>query len=248
MPATSAGMTTRASEGVVRSQPDRHSAQPGILAAWQDWASGSDALAADWYNREHHAERVAVPGFLSAQRYVAVRARPWHFIFYETRSVRTLASAGYRARLDNPTPWTRRVMPNFRNNVRACLSVVARMGLGRGGAVATLQFAPLEAQADALQSWLTGTAFPAALAAQGIVSAELWRADAAVTGLASAERTLRPGGDGEVQWVAMLSANEPAELRAVCRDILPPPAWKRHGAAARPLLGIYRQVFSMRRG
>ena len=37
-------------------------AQPGILAVWQDWAPGAEALVADWYNREHHAERVAVPG------------------------------------------------------------------------------------------------------------------------------------------------------------------------------------------
>ena len=247
MPATSAGMTTRASEGVVRSQPASRAAVPGVLAAWQDWASGAEALVADWYNREHHAERVAVPGFLSAQRYVSVRGRPRHFIFYETKSVSTLASAAYRARLDDPTPWTRRVMPNFRNNVRACLSVVARAGLGRGGAVATLRFAPAEGHAAALQAWLTGSAFPNALAANGIVSAELWRADAAVTALASAERALRSGGDADVRWVAMLSANEAGELRAVCRDILPPPAWKRHGAAARPLLGIYRQVFSLRR-
>ncbi|MDP6804512.1 MAG: hypothetical protein QF902_04175 [Rhodospirillales bacterium] len=222
-------------------------AQPGILTAWQDWASGTDALVADWYNREHHAERVAVSGFLSAQRYVSVRGRPRHFIFYETKSVRTLASAAYRARLDNPTPWTRHVMPNFRNNVRACLRVIARTGLGRGGAVATVRFAHAEGREDALQAWLTGTAFPDALAANGIVSAELWRADADVTGLASAERALRPGGDADVQWVAMLSANTPGELQAVCRDILPAAAWKRHGAAARPHLGIYRQVFSLHR-
>ncbi len=84
-------------------------------------------------------------------------------------------------------------------------------------------------------------------AAQGIVSAELWRADAAVTGLASAERALRPGADVNVGWVVMLSANAPDQLRTVCRNVLPAPAWKRHGAAARPLLGIYRQVFSLGR-
>ncbi|HJO69017.1 MAG TPA: hypothetical protein QF804_04980 [Rhodospirillales bacterium] len=222
-------------------------AQPGILAVWQDWAPGAEALVADWYNREHHAERVAVPGFSSAQRYVTVRARPRHFIFYETRSVRVLASAAYRGRLDNPTPLTRRAMPNFRNNVRACLAVAARAGSGRGGAVATLRFAPAEGRGDALEAWLCGDAFPDALAAQGIVSAELWRADAAVTGLASAERALRPGADVNVGWVVMLSANAPDQLRTVCRNVLPAPAWKRHGAAARPLLGIYRQVFSLGR-
>jgi hypothetical protein len=110
-----------------------------------------------------------------------------------------------------------------------------------------LRFAPAEGRGDALEAWLCGDAFPDALAAQGIVSAELWRADAAVTGLASAERALRPGADVNVGWVVMLSANAPDQLRTVCRNVLPAPAWKRHGAAARPLLGIYRQVFSLGR-
>jgi hypothetical protein len=63
-----------------------------------------------WYDEEHMAERLAVPGFRSARRWVA-DCKPGegkYLATYETDSPGVLASEAYRARLDNPTPWSRR--------------------------------------------------------------------------------------------------------------------------------------------
>ena len=63
-----------------------------------------------WYDEEHMAERLAVPGFRSARRWVA-DCKPGegkYLATYETDSPGVLASKAYRARLDNPTPWSRR--------------------------------------------------------------------------------------------------------------------------------------------
>ena len=71
----------------------------GVLAIWQDFAPEAEQMVNEWYNREHHAERVAVPGFLSARRYVAITGRPKYFVFYETESFEVLSSPAYRERL-----------------------------------------------------------------------------------------------------------------------------------------------------
>lgn len=41
---------------------------PGILAIWNDVAPGRDADFNEWFQSEHLAERLAVPGFLFGRR------------------------------------------------------------------------------------------------------------------------------------------------------------------------------------
>ncbi|HEX9182317.1 MAG TPA: hypothetical protein VF876_03575 [Burkholderiales bacterium] len=63
-----------------------------------------------WYDDEHMAERLAVPGFRSARRWVA-DCRPGegkYLATYETDSPAVLTSEVYLARLNNPTPWSKR--------------------------------------------------------------------------------------------------------------------------------------------
>jgi len=65
-----------------------------------------------WYDSEHLAERLAIPGFRSARRWVAeVAAGEGKYLAtYELDSPAVLQSAPYRARLEAPTPWTRRCL------------------------------------------------------------------------------------------------------------------------------------------
>ncbi len=63
-----------------------------------------------WYDDEHMAERLAVPGFRSARRWVA-DCKPGegkYLATYELDSPGVLTSAVYLARLNNPTPWSKR--------------------------------------------------------------------------------------------------------------------------------------------
>ena len=59
----------------------------GILAIWNDCASGSEAEYEHWYRTEHLAERVAVDGFVAGWRYVAIDAQPKYFTHYATEAV-----------------------------------------------------------------------------------------------------------------------------------------------------------------
>ncbi len=213
----------------------------GVLAFWHDVAPGSDAEFDHWHLSEHIPERIAVPGFLRARRYVTLDAPPKYFYFYETESLETLRSPVYLARLGDPTPWTRKTMPLVRNNKRTACRVVTSTGAGVGGVIATLELGPRAGHEDELRSWLTGTALRAAAERPGIVATHLLEGDASVsTAAKSDEKKLLEKPDELVRWVVLIEAADPPTLEATCRDLLSPEAVARRGATDQIVLGSYR--------
>ena len=65
-----------------------------------------------WYDQEHLAERLAIPGFRSATRWVAdvPPGEGKYLATYELDSVAVLASSAYLKRFKNQTPWSRRCL------------------------------------------------------------------------------------------------------------------------------------------
>ncbi|PKP84486.1 MAG: hypothetical protein CVT80_07870 [Alphaproteobacteria bacterium HGW-Alphaproteobacteria-2] len=126
----------------------------GVLAIWNGIANGQDDAFLRWHVEEHIPERVAVPGFLRARRYVALHGQPRYFNFYEVVEPEVLVAPAYLARLDDPTPRTRAILPHFTDMIRTPCRVVASRGQGVAGTVATLRLdgpvAPLRNVAAAL--------------------------------------------------------------------------------------------------
>src|SRR5690606_14577141 len=89
-----------------------------VMCTWTDCVAEAEPDFTEWYNRQHLAERVAVPGFLSGARYVAVRGRPKYLAYYEWESTAVGPTPAYMERQNNPTRWTRRIMRAFRNTIR----------------------------------------------------------------------------------------------------------------------------------
>src|SRR5919204_6789842 len=83
----------------------------GLLMVWADVPPDKDAEFNRWYNEEHLAERLAIPGFLNGARYEAVRGGPKHLAVYELESPAVLQSAEYKRVSANPTEWTKRTGP-----------------------------------------------------------------------------------------------------------------------------------------
>ena len=83
----------------------------GLLMVWADVPADVEPDFNRWYNEEHLAERLSVPGFLSAARYEAVKNGPKHLACYELESPAVLDSPAYKRFQANPTPWTRRCSP-----------------------------------------------------------------------------------------------------------------------------------------
>jgi hypothetical protein len=83
-----------------------------LLMVWAEVPTDKEPDFNRWYNEEHVAERLAVPGFLNAARYEAVKGGPKHLAVYELESAAVLDSPAYKKVQANPTPWTRRCSPD----------------------------------------------------------------------------------------------------------------------------------------
>ena len=85
----------------------------GLLLTMTETPPGIEAEFNNWYDTEHLPERLAIPGFLSARRWVA-EVEPGqgkYLATYELESAAVLESSAYLARFrDAPTPWTTRML------------------------------------------------------------------------------------------------------------------------------------------
>jgi hypothetical protein len=100
-----------------------------LLLILMDVAAEHETEFERWNEEEHIAERLAVPGFLSASRYrLAPDARtprpgetaprPRHLTLYELAGPEVLRSAAYAQATGNPTERTRRMAPQLDVRVR----------------------------------------------------------------------------------------------------------------------------------
>ncbi len=181
-------------------------AQPGILAIWNDVNPGREADFDRWFQTEHLVERLGVPGFLYGRRHEAISGANRYFNLYVVEGPEVLTSKAYLERLDNPTPMTRMIMSEvFINMNRTICRRVVRRGDFRGSYAVTVRFneAADEAALAALMDDLVRD--PA------IASAELWVA-AEAGGPVSMEEKLR-GGDRKIKACLMIDTlrQQPAE-------------------------------------
>jgi len=216
-----------------------------VLAIWNDIAPGGDAEFNYWHTREHIPERVGVPGFLRGRRYVALTGEPRYFTLYETESLATLNGPAYVERLNNPTSWTRRSLPLFRNTNRSACRVALSLGQGIGGTLATLRIGPQSGREEEFRAWFTGTTLPALSERPGVVGAHLCEADVDTTRVPTEEKKLRDQADAIASWVVMLESIDAEIVEAACADFLNEALLTRHGSAPGPGLAVYRLQYSL---
>ena len=131
----------------------------GLLMVWCDVPADKEPDFNRWYNEEHLAERMSVPGFLSAARYEAVKNGPKHLAVYELENAAVLESEAYKKVSNNPTPWTQRSGPQaiattFIRNVYTMISpkTVSERDVNRGMAPA-LQIGRMDVPANVDAEW-----------------------------------------------------------------------------------------------
>ena len=84
----------------------------GFLVARMEPANTADeAEFNDWYDFEHIPQRLAIPGFLSAQRYVAPQGWPRYGACYDLERADTTLSTPYKAETGHAfSAWSKRVL------------------------------------------------------------------------------------------------------------------------------------------
>jgi hypothetical protein len=151
----------------------------GMLLTTMDIAPEHKGEFNEWYEREHIAERVAIPGFMEARRYVAADASPRYLGLYSTERFEDLASPAYKTALANQTEWSKRNMARFANMGRSVARITASGGQGRGAALAILRLRPKTGTEEGLRAAIRDRLVFAGIA--GVVSAHLMENDPALS-------------------------------------------------------------------
>ncbi len=166
----------------------------GALVAWHDVEAGREAEYRHWHSHEHMQERLAIPGFLHGFRYAAVGSGPQYLIIYEVADMDVFTSPAYLERLNNPSEWTRRMMPSLRGMNRSLCRVVGSFGSGAGRYMQTTRFSPSLREQTHLEEALSPEL--RALADEPFLTgAHLLVADPVASTTPTHERQLRGGQD-----------------------------------------------------
>ena len=120
------------------------------VAMWWDVPPDVRAEWEDWHSHEHMPERLRIPGFLRGTRWRAASGEPSYFVLYETARLAVTTSAPYLERLNDPTPWSRRMMPHHLHMVRSLCRVRATFGAGVAQAMATVRFSKRRISKEAI--------------------------------------------------------------------------------------------------
>lgn len=183
----------------------------GMLLTSMDIDSADEADFNRWYDREHLEERVAIPGFLEARRYVAHEGRPKYLCLYSTATFDVLDSPAYRAALANPTDWSTRTMARFRNMIRAVARITISHGTGRGSALGIVRLRPAAGGEEGLRALLREKLDPGA--SDRIISMHLIESDPALSRPITNDPSVSNPGAGD--WFALIDGTEVNAVSAV---------------------------------
>jgi hypothetical protein len=207
------------------------------LAMWWDIAPAVREDFEHWHSHEHFPERLAIPGFRRASR--------WHadggdgvFVLYELEDHHVLASPAYVARLDAPSPWSTRLMPEHRHMVRTQCHVRASHGFAVARVVETLRLATASGRELELRDAIDALG-RSARARAGLVGVHLLQHEAPALA-ATAEQRLRGLADASADHVIVAVAYDDAALSTLAGGELGDAALGRVGAVGPIARGRYR--------
>ncbi|WP_425405093.1 hypothetical protein [Hwanghaeella sp.] len=111
-----------------------------FLAIWHDIEPSGQTEYMEWHTREHMPERLSIPGFTVGKRLINHSISRYRYgTIYSGETVEVFRSPAYLERLNNPTDWSNKVQPTFRNFLRVACDRIASAGVGEGGAMATIR-------------------------------------------------------------------------------------------------------------
>lgn len=172
----------------------------------------------DWHTHEHMPERLALPGFLRGSRWArAAGEGPRYAVVYEVAEPAVLDGAAYRARLEQPTPWTARMMRHYVGMRRTLCAVAAAQGEGLGGTSLVITLDAAEGAWPALRRRLIEECLPGLAARRGLASVRLL--ENALPAAMTREQALR-GRDGAVAGALWITGYDAAAVAALTRGEL----------------------------
>jgi hypothetical protein len=218
----------------------------GMLAVYTEVKPRHERDLNEWYNREHIDERINLPGFHRARRYVSVKGSPKYLATYECDSAEDLATPGYLHLLANQTPWSQSVTGRFTHFTRMTLRLQLDLTHGDGGALTTVRFAPEPSMRRSLMAWLN-EALPNAITRPGMVGAAVLENDVEIANAPAAQRSMDHPKADQAEWLVMLEGADPGATASAARALFKTAALKRFGVPGSATIGTYRFLFGNER-
>jgi hypothetical protein len=208
----------------------------GYLAIWSDLAPEVETDWAHWITREHAEERVGINGFLACRIFRALgTAVNRYFILYELADENVVGGPDYLARLNAPTPWSQRIMPQLGNFARGGGRIAASAGTGQGGIVAPLRL-------DAAPSFDAAAVTAELARLDRVIAARVLLTDIAKTSIRTNEKGMR-ANDGSFAALVLVEGLDEAAVRNALHHLRG--KFSTDDAGAIDGLPLYRLVFSL---
>ena len=183
------------------------------LAMWWDMSASRRSEFEHWHTHEHFPERLGIPGFRRASRWTSVDGEEGVFVMYELDDYDVLASPAYVARLNAPTPWSARLMPDHRNMVRSQCRVLESRGINPARNALTVRLSPAFGQDEKLRTAMRRMSEQIPVQA-GFAGLHLLRHETPPIA-STEEQKIRGNADRTADWVLVACGYEPDALRAL---------------------------------
>ena len=177
------------------------------LALWGGADPENEDSFNEWYTHEHLPERIAIPGFLRARRYVSCTeqtAARTYFTLYEVRSRDVLVSDAYLGKLNSPTRRTLIHLPQFKAMRRTACRITHSVARGEGGSLVLMEFGPAPGQEEHLRAWIARSLAPEWMRRNGTLAVHLCEADATATAIAAEVESYRNVPTSAGRWLILV--------------------------------------------
>ena len=152
----------------------------GLLVAGFDYSGIAEEEFNDWYDTEHIPERMAVKGFINAQRWIGADDPKFALATYDIENIRVLEDPAYTIRkAEGRTPWSRRIARKTKLTIRSVGEqlVPGRLAAPDNAGALMLAAYNVKPEADAdFQAWCNEEHLPSLAKVPGVLCARRFRA------------------------------------------------------------------------
>jgi len=197
----------------------------GILVAAMNFSDVAEDEFHDWYDTEHIPERLRVPGFLNAERWIGAADPKASLALYDLDNVGVLHSPTYQAVGGaNGSPWTKRVTgrtkPIIRLEGEQILPGYKLAPVGEADALLfiSMNVAP-EHEAD-FNDWYNQEHLPALAGVPGVLCARCYRGSGATQRYCAMYHFANPDVPNSAAWKTAANTPWTERMRPHFRDHL----------------------------
>jgi hypothetical protein len=197
----------------------------GILIAAMEFSDVAEDEFHDWYDTEHIPERLRVPGFLNAERWLGAANPKQSLALYDLDNVGVLQSAPYRAVGGaNSSPWSKRVTARTKPQMRLEGEQI-RPGdglapVGQAAAVLVVAMNVVPEADGEFNEWYDSEHLPQLGAVPGVLSARRYRGSGATQRYAAVYHFANPDVPNTAAWKTAGGTPWTERMRPHFRDLI----------------------------